>query len=103
MTRMAKIGNTSEAKSVKERRIVPKDIRESADQNQLQLLPRDQALIAKLNQWYDRRMFEHKAGDLSGDFSNFGYWERHTRTYREACENLMEQLLSFIPEKKGVI
>lgn len=37
------------------------------------------------------------------DFLNLGYWEEDTKNQKEACENLMEQLLSFIPEKKGGI
>lgn len=37
------------------------------------------------------------------DFMNFGYWEEETKDQKEACENLMEKLLSFIPEKCGAI
>jgi MPBQ/MSBQ methyltransferase len=37
------------------------------------------------------------------DFINFGYWTETTATQKEACENLMERLLGFIPEKKGTI
>lgn len=37
------------------------------------------------------------------DFLNFGYWGEGTATQKQACENLMEQLLGFIPEKKGSI
>jgi MPBQ/MSBQ methyltransferase len=37
------------------------------------------------------------------DFINFGYWTPTTANQREACENLMEKLLAFIPEKKGTI
>jgi ubiquinone/menaquinone biosynthesis C-methylase UbiE len=37
------------------------------------------------------------------DFWNFGYWFEDTRSQEEACENLMEKLLAFIPEKKGTI
>ena len=35
------------------------------------------------------------------DFFNLGYWLEDTRNQREACENLMERLLAFIPEKEG--
>jgi MPBQ/MSBQ methyltransferase len=35
------------------------------------------------------------------DFYNFGYWKVDTRTQKEACENLMDQLLAFIPDKQG--
>lgn len=37
------------------------------------------------------------------DFLNFGYWDEETATQKQACENLMEQLLAFIPERKGSI
>jgi ubiquinone/menaquinone biosynthesis C-methylase UbiE len=37
------------------------------------------------------------------DFYNLGYWDVGTRTPKEACENLMEQLLTFIPDKQGTI
>jgi len=36
-------------------------------------------------------------------FLNFGYWDENTRDQKQACENLMERLLSFIPEKSGAI
>src|SRR5439155_15563186 len=34
-------------------------------------LPRDKATITRINQWYDRRMFDSSTRD-SGDFSNYG-------------------------------
>jgi ubiquinone/menaquinone biosynthesis C-methylase UbiE len=37
------------------------------------------------------------------DFLNFGYWLEDTQSPREACENLMEKLLDFIPEQRGTI
>ncbi|WP_225912450.1 class I SAM-dependent methyltransferase [Nostoc flagelliforme] len=37
------------------------------------------------------------------DFYNVGYWLLDTLNQQEACENLMEKLLEFIPEKKGTI
>jgi MPBQ/MSBQ methyltransferase len=53
--------------------------------------------------WYDRWMrlpvydelYEH-----SGYF-NFGYWEAGIETQLQACENLMERLMSFLPERGG--
>ncbi|MBW2602892.1 MAG: class I SAM-dependent methyltransferase [Deltaproteobacteria bacterium] len=36
-------------------------------------------------------------------FLNFGYWLEDTPDQKIACENLMEKLLSFIPEKSGTI
>ena len=56
--------------------------------------------------YYERPMLDH---DLvvdyyqGSDFINFGYWTATTASQREACENLMEKLLAFIPEKKGTI
>ena len=37
------------------------------------------------------------------DFVNYGYWRKDTADAREAAENLVEKLLSFLPEKKGNI
>jgi SAM-dependent methyltransferase len=37
------------------------------------------------------------------EFFNFGYWTQETRGQKEACENLMERLLAFAPEKTGTI
>jgi SAM-dependent methyltransferase len=37
------------------------------------------------------------------DFVNFGYWDETTRDAREASEKLVEQLLAFLPEKRGRI
>jgi MPBQ/MSBQ methyltransferase len=39
----------------------------------------------------------------STDFHNFGYWCESTRTTQEACENLIEVLLAFIPQDSGNI
>src|SRR5262249_40919608 len=50
-------------------------------------------------------MYDPFAEEFYGgsDFTNFGYWEPHIRTQKEACENLMEHLLEGIPGKKGSI
>lgn len=37
------------------------------------------------------------------NFLNFGYWDRDTRSQKEACENLMEQLLARISDQSGSI
>lgn len=34
---------------------------------------------------------------------NFGYWCRHTKSRRQACETLLERLLTMIPDKSGKI
>jgi SAM-dependent methyltransferase len=93
--------NTSK-KANAESRIVERDAAEPVTSTQAASKVREQATIARVNRWYDARMFEPTARD-NGDFSNYGYWERYTRTYREACENLMEKLLAFIPRKEGSV
>jgi MPBQ/MSBQ methyltransferase len=59
----------------------------------------------QLSDVYDRMMFSRFVEAYYGysDFTNFGYWKEQTRTQKEACENLMEILLAFIPQKKGTI
>ncbi|MDW7772822.1 MAG: methyltransferase domain-containing protein [Desulfobulbaceae bacterium] len=37
------------------------------------------------------------------DYLNLGYWDEHTRDQKKACENMMEMLMAFLPEKKGRI
>lgn len=37
------------------------------------------------------------------DFFNFGYWAEGTPSQAQACENLLEKLLAFIPQKTGTI
>ncbi len=37
------------------------------------------------------------------DYLNFGYWTDETKDQRQACENMMEKLLAFIPDKRGTI
>ncbi len=39
----------------------------------------------------------------NSDFLNFGYWKEDTADQKQACENLMEQLLAYIPKKSGTI
>jgi MPBQ/MSBQ methyltransferase len=58
--------------------------------------------IHAINRLYDRRMF---SPSVSGhyDFHNYGYWLPNTRTRRAASENLMDEVLSFLPRKEGTI
>jgi len=58
--------------------------------------------INAINQWYDRRMFTPRNA-AHGGFQNYGYWDGSTGSWKEACENLMEHLLAFLPEKRGTI
>ena len=64
-----------------------------------------QRTIAIVNRWYDRRMYDPLAEErfAGSDFFNNGYWLPDTRTQKEACENLMQMLLAFIPQKTGTI
>jgi MPBQ/MSBQ methyltransferase len=63
------------------------------------------ALTDRLEHAYDRIMESAGLGDAPGhsDFWNYGYWYEDTGSHRQACENLMEELLAFIPEQKGRI
>jgi MPBQ/MSBQ methyltransferase len=60
---------------------------------------------ASVNRYYGERMGQDLLREYFGftDFLNFGYWLEDTRDQKEACENLMEKLLAFIPAKKGTI
>jgi SAM-dependent methyltransferase len=61
--------------------------------------------IGLINLHYDESMYTTFAQDYmdSSDFQNFGYWEGGIRTQKDACENLMEKLLTFLPDNKGNI
>ncbi len=37
------------------------------------------------------------------DFMNFGYWDEHTCDQKQACENLMDELLKLIPKRSETI
>lgn len=37
------------------------------------------------------------------DFMNFGFWDEDTVDQRQACENLMEELLKFVPDRSGTL
>jgi len=58
-----------------------------------------------IKQRYDDPMHHPVTREYYGqsDFFNAGYWLEDTSNQKEACENLMEKLLAFIPEKKGTI
>jgi len=51
-------------------------------------------------QWYSTLLDDYYG---HSNFWNWGYWDAGTTNQREACENLMEKLLSFIPKKQGQI
>lgn len=54
---------------------------------------------------YDDLMFSPVLEEYFGwsGFCNWGYWLEGTTSQRQACENLVDLLLSFIPEKNGTI
>jgi MPBQ/MSBQ methyltransferase len=60
---------------------------------------------ARVGAKYDRAMYEEEVQDLWGysDFCNFGYWRADTKDHKQACEDLLDTLLAFMPEKQGRI
>jgi SAM-dependent methyltransferase len=59
-----------------------------------------------------RDKVEDKAGDLEkiiqgiyggSDFRHFGFWTRGITTPQSACHNLIEEILAFLPDKRGSI
>jgi cyclopropane fatty-acyl-phospholipid synthase-like methyltransferase len=58
--------------------------------------------VNNINEWYDWAMFTPYIDRLkTNDFHNLGYWEKETESLGEASQNLIEKLLSFIPDKRG--
>jgi SAM-dependent methyltransferase len=58
-----------------------------------------------INQVYDRIMYSPFVREYYGysDFQNLGYWTKETYSQKQACLNLMEELLRFLPDKDGTI
>ena len=54
---------------------------------------------------YDALLYSKFADEYyeNSGFANFGFWDEHTTGVKQACCNLLEKLLSFIPEKQGTI
>ncbi len=54
---------------------------------------------------YDAWAYEPLTREYYGEseFYNFGFWGKDTRDQRQACENLMEELLRPIAEREGTI
>src|SRR5262249_37143054 len=54
---------------------------------------------------YDQAMYVDEVKAIWGDsdFCNFGYWRPETSDHKRACENLVDALLAFVPDKKGRI
>ena len=60
------------------------------------------------NEWieqFDRIILNSSTRELYDlePFFNVGYWEEDTENQKQACFNLMEKLLAFIPNKQGNI
>jgi ubiquinone/menaquinone biosynthesis C-methylase UbiE len=60
------------------------------------------------NQWisqFDQLILNPFTREMYGQeaFFNVGYWQENTKDQQQACFDLMEKLLAFIPEKKGNI
>ena len=53
---------------------------------------------------YDRAMYDVHMSALwaNSDFFNFGYWRPGTTSHQEACENLVDALLAFLPSQPDV-
>ena len=60
---------------------------------------------ASLNAVYDKWMLHPLHADFydHSDYYNYGYTKPDTRSQREASENLVTELLNFLPEKTGTI
>ena len=65
------------------------------------------SLANRVNAHYDEMFYgQGRILDIvsdDNDFRNIGYWDKNTRTLREASERLQDALLDFIPEKSGRI
>lgn len=61
--------------------------------------------VAEVIDLYDRVFYAPAFADYleHSDYLNLGYFEEDTVSQKEACGNLMERLLAFIPEKTGTI
>ena len=58
-----------------------------------------------INQHYDAHLYNVMLEEYfeGSDYANFGYWTEGERSAKQACNNLMEKLLAFIPDKNGSI
>lgn len=59
----------------------------------------------RIRRFYAAHLAHEGQGEIfrGTEFWNWGYWTPATQSQNEACENLLELLLSFIPEKSGRI
>lgn len=77
----------------------------TADESGVSAKPPDTFDQASFVRHYERSMYHPLVREYVGHsgFHNFGYWDETTRCHRQACENLMEKLLGFLPQKQGTI
>jgi len=64
-------------------------------------LAMQQYVVKRYDEFFDRPEVAEFYGHSK--FLNFGCWDQNTHNSRKAGENLVERLLSFIPEKRGNI
>lgn len=62
-------------------------------------------MSGRVNRWYDERMYSDARCTYYGDsdFFNYGYWQGSIPDQKAASENLMENLLAWLPAKEGRI
>lgn len=65
--------------------------------------PQLQQQALELRTEYDVRMYEPLVEEHyeSSGFYSWGYWDAETRSQMQACHNMMERLLSYIPRNEG--
>jgi ubiquinone/menaquinone biosynthesis C-methylase UbiE len=53
-----------------------------------------------LTAYYEQSMFSPLVREFTGgsDFHNFGYWHPQTRSYQQACHELLDRLLALAPD-----
>ena len=61
--------------------------------------------VKELGALYDDQMYRPNYLEFfdQSDYANFGYWDETTVNGKQASENLVEKLLSFIPKKEGLV
>ncbi len=61
--------------------------------------------VQELEKGYDGIMYNALIDEYvdHSDFFNYGYWDQTTASQRQASENLVRQLLAFIPDRSGTI
>jgi MPBQ/MSBQ methyltransferase len=69
------------------------------------MIERGEGIRSHYEQWMSEDSLLGPQGEYfeGSCFANYGFWETGTKGAREACENLMEKLLSLVPDKSGTI